>query len=60
MKVDHDRAGGTLELGLSLGRFASKEAAERELTNLGTRACAPPVWSRSVPKPLASRCACLP
>ena len=36
-KVDHDRAGGTLELGLSLGRFASKEAAERELTNLGTK-----------------------
>lgn len=36
-KVDHDRAGGTLELGLSLGRFASKDAAERELANLGTR-----------------------
>lgn len=36
-KVDHDRAGGALELGLSLGRFASKEAAERELTNLGTK-----------------------
>ncbi|PUA98017.1 hypothetical protein C8C99_2883 [Acidovorax sp. 107] len=36
-KVDHDRAGGTLELGLSLGRFASKEAAERELTNLGNK-----------------------
>ena len=36
-KVDHDRAGGTLELGLSLGRFSSKEAAERELTNLGTK-----------------------
>ena len=36
-KVDHDRAGGTLELGLSLGRFASKEAAERERTNLGTK-----------------------
>ena len=36
-KVDHDRAGGTLELGLSLGRFASKEAAERELTHLGTK-----------------------
>ena len=36
-KLDHDRAGGTLELGLSLGRFASKEAAERELTNLGTK-----------------------
>lgn len=36
-KVDHDRAGGTLEFGLSLGRFASKEAADRELTNLGNR-----------------------
>ena len=36
-KVDHDRAGGTFELGLSLGRFASKEAAERELANLGNR-----------------------
>ena len=36
-KLDHDRAGGTLELGLSLGRFASKEAAERELANLGTK-----------------------
>ena len=34
-KVDHDRAGGTLEFGLSLGRFASKEAAERELATLG-------------------------
>ncbi|RZJ57276.1 MAG: SPOR domain-containing protein [Acidovorax sp.] len=36
-KVDHDRAGGTLELGLSLGRFASKDAAERELANLATK-----------------------
>lgn len=36
-KVDHDRAGGTLEFGLSLGRFTTKEAAERELTNLGTK-----------------------
>lgn len=36
-KVEHDRAGGTLELGLSLGRFASKEAAERELANLGNK-----------------------
>jgi len=36
-KVDHDRAGGTLELGLSLGRFTTKEAAERELANLGTK-----------------------
>jgi hypothetical protein len=36
-KVDHDRAGGTLEFGLSLGRFSSKEAAERELANLATK-----------------------
>ena len=36
-KVDHDRAGGTLEFGLSLGRFSSKDAAERELASLGTR-----------------------
>ena len=33
----HDRAGGTLEYGLSLGRFSSKEAAERELANLGNK-----------------------
>lgn len=36
-KVDHDRAGGTLEFGLSLGRFATKDAAERELANLGNK-----------------------
>ena len=36
-KVDHDRAGGTLEYGLSLGRFSSSEAAERELANLAGR-----------------------
>ena len=36
-KVDHDRAGGALEPGLSLGRFATQEAAERELANLSTR-----------------------
>lgn len=36
-KVEHDRAGGTLELGLSLGRFTSKDAAERELANLATK-----------------------
>jgi len=36
-KVDHDRAGGTLEYGLSLGRFNSKDAAERELVNLGNK-----------------------
>jgi len=36
-KVDHDRAGGTLELGLSLGRFSTRDAAERELASLNTR-----------------------
>lgn len=36
-KVEHDRAGGTLEYGLSLGRFSSKDAAERELANLNGR-----------------------
>lgn len=36
-KVDFDRAGGTLELGLSLGRFSTKDAAERELTSLGNK-----------------------
>ena len=36
-KVDFDRAGGTMEPGLSLGRFTTKEAAERELTNLGNK-----------------------
>ena len=36
-KVDHDRAGGTLEYGLSLGRFATKEAAERELATLSNK-----------------------
>ncbi|WP_440105725.1 SPOR domain-containing protein [Acidovorax sp. BL-A-41-H1] len=36
-KVDHDRAGGTLEFGLSLGRFSTKDAAERELASLNTR-----------------------
>ncbi|MFN3376316.1 MAG: SPOR domain-containing protein [Burkholderiaceae bacterium] len=36
--VPHDRAGTpALEPGLSLGRFSSPEAAERELANLGTR-----------------------
>lgn len=33
-KLDHDRAGGVLEPGLSLGRFSSEEAATRELTQL--------------------------
>ena len=33
-KLDHDRAGGTLDPGLSLGRFSSEEAATRELTQL--------------------------
>lgn len=32
--IDTDRAGGSLEPGLSLGRFASEEAATRELTHL--------------------------
>lgn len=36
-KIDHDRAGGTLEYGLSLGRFSSSEAAERELASLAGR-----------------------
>lgn len=36
-KVDFDRPGGTLELGLSLGRFATEEAAKRELANLGEK-----------------------
>ena len=33
-KVDFDRAGGTLEPGLSLGRFSTEEAAQRGLTAL--------------------------
>ncbi|MET1115867.1 MAG: SPOR domain-containing protein [Comamonas sp.] len=33
-KLAHDRAGGALEPGLSLGRFSSEEAATRELTQL--------------------------
>lgn len=33
-KIDNDRAGGSLELGLSLGRFSTEEAATRELTRL--------------------------
>ncbi|MBT9514238.1 MAG: SPOR domain-containing protein [Acidovorax sp.] len=36
-KVDFDRAGGTLELGLSLGRFSSEDAAKRELVTLGNK-----------------------
>lgn len=36
-KLDHDRAGGALEPGLSLGRFSSEEAATRELTQLVRR-----------------------
>lgn len=35
--VDFDRAGGTLEPGLSLGRFASEEAARREVSNLANK-----------------------
>lgn len=33
-KIAYDRAGGALELGLSLGRFSSEEAATRELSHL--------------------------
>lgn len=33
-KIDVDRAGGALDPGLSLGRFASEEAARRELAHL--------------------------
>lgn len=36
-KVDFDRAGGTLELGLSLGRFSTEEAAQRGLTALNAQ-----------------------
>lgn len=32
--ISYDRAGGALELGLSLGRFTSEEAATRELTTM--------------------------
>lgn len=35
--VPFDRAGGTWEYGLSLGRFASEEAAKRELANLSNK-----------------------
>ena len=33
-KIAFDRAGGNLELGLSLGRFSTEEAATRELSNM--------------------------
>ena len=36
-KVDFDRAGGTLEPGLSLGRFSTEEAAKRGLTALNAQ-----------------------
>lgn len=36
-KVDFDRPGGTLEIGLSLGRFTTEEAAKRELASLGEK-----------------------
>ena len=36
-KVDFDRAGGTLELGLSLGRFSTEEAAQRGHTALNAQ-----------------------
>ena len=35
--VPFDRAGGTWEYGLSLGRFASEDAAKRELQNLNNK-----------------------
>ncbi|MEG2977231.1 MAG: SPOR domain-containing protein, partial [Comamonas sp.] len=31
MNIDFDRAGGNLEPGLSLGRFSTEEAAQRQL-----------------------------
>ena len=34
MSIDFDRAGGSLEPGLSLGRFSSEEAAQRQLATL--------------------------
>lgn len=36
-KIAYDRAGGNLELGLSLGRFSSEEAAQRELGRLSNQ-----------------------
>ena len=36
-KVDFDRPGGTLEIGLSLGRFTTEDAAKRELASLGEK-----------------------
>ncbi len=57
-KLDHDRAGGALEPGLSLGRFSSEEAATRELTQLVRQACAARAWCRSAPTSTASCCAC--
>ncbi len=35
--MDFDRAGGALELGLSLGRFSTEEAAQRGLTALNAQ-----------------------
>ena len=35
--VDFDRAGGSWEYGLSLGRFSTKDAAERELANMNSK-----------------------
>ena len=35
--VEFDRAGGSWEYGLSLGRFSTKDAAERELNNLNNK-----------------------
>ena len=36
-KVEFDRPGGTLEIGLSLGRFTTEDAAKRELVTLGEK-----------------------
>lgn len=37
LKVDYDRPGNALEPGLSLGRFATEEAAQRGLSDLAAR-----------------------
>lgn len=37
MNIDYDRAGGNLEPGLSLGRFSSEEAANRQLSTLSSK-----------------------
>ena len=37
LQISVDRAGGSLEYGLSLGRFSSRSAAERELASVSAR-----------------------